>query len=549
MKTYYNLLKKSLLVISISLLTWSASAQIIDRKRPVEWQKLVEGARFMDRFLAMPNGIKRENVWGDIVNNRYVNNGIEMADVSFWGGNILQASDGIFHLYVCGWAENSNKGHMNWPNSKVYHAVSKNSYGPFKIQNMIGKGHNPEAIRLRDGRIVIYVIGGYYIADGENAQEWTYKKFDFDSRGRKIIEGLSNLTFAKRQDASFLMVCRGGGIWISKDGLSTYHQLSDKSVYPNVEGRFEDPVVWRDNLQYHLIVNDWFGRIAFYQRSKDGVHWITEQGEAYIPGISFHQNNEVEHWFKYERPKVLQDEYKRVIQMNFAVIDTVKLNDLPNDNHSSKNICIPLNKGMRLTVLNKKEISSLTRFIDVRIDSEKGFNAQTDIDIHSLRFGSYSKVNFGHGSKVVRTRKEGKNLIVTFEGKGSGITSDEFAPKMLGKDKRGNMIYGYGRLFYVNYKPALLSACSPVYDSVTKEFQLQIENFGLSKSQASEISIEIENNLIRKTKLKELQPYEKVQVSLKNVSININEDSVIKVIFYQNGKVYDKNTFKFKQTN
>ena len=52
-------------------------------------------------------------------------------------------------------------------------------------------------------------------------------------------------------------------------------QLTDKRVYPDVEGRFEDPVVWRDELQYHLIVNDWLGRIAFYQRSKDGVHWVT----------------------------------------------------------------------------------------------------------------------------------------------------------------------------------------------------------------------------------------------------------------------------------
>ena len=51
----------------------------------------------------------------------------------------------------------------------------------------------------------------------------------------------------KRQD-SYLMVCRGGGVWISKDGLSPYMQLTDKRVYPDVEGRFEDPVVWRLSL-------------------------------------------------------------------------------------------------------------------------------------------------------------------------------------------------------------------------------------------------------------------------------------------------------------
>lgn len=547
MKAYYNLRRKILLTISVSFFIGSLSAQITERKRPAEWQNLVENARFMDRFLAMPNGNTKENIWGtEGVKNRYVDNGIEMSDTSFWGGNILQTSDGEYHLYVCGWPEKSKKGHMSWPNSIVYHAVSQNSYGPFKIKNTIGQGHNPEAFRLEDGRIVVYVIGGYYIADNENAKEWAYKKFDFDSRGRKIIEGLSNLTFAKRQDNSYLMVCRGGGIWISKDGLSTYHQLSDKSVYPNVKGKFEDAVVWRDDLQYHLIVNDWFGRIAFYQRSKDGIHWITEQGEAYIPGMSFHQNGEVEQWFKYERPKVLQDKYKRAIQMNFAVIDTVKWNDLPNDNHSSKNICIPLNKGMRLTVLNKKPISSSTRFIDVRISSEKGFNAQTDIAIPSLRFGSYSKVNFGQGVKAIRTRKEGKDLIVTFKGKGSGITPEEFAPKMLGKDKNGHMLYGYAKLLYINYKPAIFSAYNPAYNKTTKEFKLQIENFGLSTSKEIEVSIEIDNNLIGKIKLKALKPYEQVQVSLNNILNDINEDSIIKVLFYQNGKIYDKNTFKYQ---
>ena len=140
-------------------------------------------------------------------------------------------------------------------------------------------------------------------------------------------------------------------------------QLTDKRVYPDVEGRFEDPVVWRDELQYHLIVNDWLGRIAFYQRSKDGVHWVTEQGEAYVPGVSFHKDGAVEHWFKYERPKVFQDEKGRAVQMNFAVIDTIKWNDLPNDKHSSKNISIPLNKGMLLSVLNEEEITPSTRTI------------------------------------------------------------------------------------------------------------------------------------------------------------------------------------------
>ena len=109
----------------------------------------------------MPSGQKAEGIWGtDGIQNRYVDNGIELPDKSFWGGNILQTEDGLYHLYVCGWPENSPRGHMFWSNSTVYHTVSENLSGPYKIVNSIGKGHNPEAFRLKDGRVVVFVIDG-----------------------------------------------------------------------------------------------------------------------------------------------------------------------------------------------------------------------------------------------------------------------------------------------------------------------------------------------------------------------------------------------------
>ena len=104
-------------LLSLALGT-SVKAQVTERARPVEWEQLVPGARFMDRFLPMPDGVKGQAIWGaDSVQNRYVDNGIELPDVSFWGGNILQTPDGKYHLYVCGWPEHSPKGHMFWGNS------------------------------------------------------------------------------------------------------------------------------------------------------------------------------------------------------------------------------------------------------------------------------------------------------------------------------------------------------------------------------------------------------------------------------------------------
>lgn len=536
--------RKTLFTLLVSSLFVTVSAQITERERPAEWQQLITGARFMDRFLPMPPGIVNTNSWGaDSVTHRFIDNGIELSEISFWGGNILQTADNKYHLYVCGWPENSPKGHMAWPNSTVYHAVSNSLSGPFQIQDTIGPGHNPEAFRLKDGRVAIYVINGCYVGGNENSSQWKYKKLEFDSRERKIIEGLSNLTFAQRQDGSYLMVCRGGGIWISRDGLSTYCQLTDKRVYPDVEGEFEDPVVWRDELQYHLIVNDWLGRIAFYQRSKDGVHWVIEQGEAYMPGIAVHQDGVVENWFKYERPKVFQDKYGRALQMNFAVIDTIKWEDLPNDTHSSKNICIPLNKGMRLAVLNKKEITHTTRKIDVKIMAEDGFDPHQDINISSLRFGSYTEVNFGRGCKPLKIRKSGDDLIVTFDGRGNGFTCDEFAPKLIGTDKNGRMIYGYAHLPYVDYKPALLSSRQPIIDTVAGVIKLEIVNLGLSVSQRVEVEVKNKGVVLMRKTMEALQPYQKTILSDNITQIITDNDIPYEVIFYQNGKIISRSQF------
>lgn len=538
-------MKKLYVWLWASVVCASLEAQVTERTRPAEWEQLVPGARFMDRFLPMPDGVKGTHVWGtDSVQNRYVDNGIECSDMSFWGGNILQTPDGKYHLYVCGWPERSPKGHMFWSNSMVFHTVSDRLSGPYRIQNSIGKGHNPEAFRLADGRVVVYVIGGYYIAENENSPVWYYQQFSFDPRDRKIIEGLSNLTFARRPDGSYLMVCRGGGVWISRDGLSPYRQLTDKRVYPAVEGEFEDPVVWRDNLQYHLIVNDWLGRIAFYQRSKDGIHWVTEQGEAYVPGVSFHRDGEVEHWFKYERPKVFQDSLGRAIQMNFAVIDTIKWNDLPGDRHSSKNICIPLNKGLLLSVLNAEPITPSTKRIEVRIKAEPGFNPQTDVDVKSLRFGSFTEVNFGRGCKALKTRNEGDDLIVVFNGKGSGITADEFAPKLIGRSTKGELLYGYARLPYVDYAPALLSARCPQYDKERGVLKVRVGNWGLSASQQAQVEVLCDGKTVATGQVQALSPYEEVEAVLKPAMASFVEVAPYEVVLRCGDKEVERVTFK-----
>jgi hypothetical protein len=474
------------LVLQLLLLAGVLDAQITERERPPAWDKLSFGGRFMDRLLPIPvMGSLSSDTWGaDNVIPRYVDNGLEDMEWSYWGGNALKGADGNYHLYVCRWREDSRKGHMEWPRSLVVHAVADNPLGPYRVQETVGKGHNPEIFRLQDGRYVIYVIGGYYIAD-TLAGPWEYAKFTFDPQGKPIIEGLSNLSFAKRHDGSYLMVCRGGGIWISDDGLSTYRQVSPESVYPKVEGRFEDPVLWRTHIQYHMIVNDWYGRIAYYLRSKDGLQWKVDPGEAYLPGIARYEDGTVEDWFKYERMKVLQDELGRATQAHFAVIDTLKHEDRRSDRHSSKHICIPLAVGRQLEILNREVIDCHTDSIKVQVRAEEGFDPHKDMDFSTLRFGAPEEVNYGFGSQLLDVQDAGKDLVLVFEGKGNGLSERNFTTKLLGRDREGKLLFGYARLPWVNYPDApatVFAESGAIANSATSSTEdydtIRVEDFG-----------------------------------------------------------------------
>lgn len=514
-------MKRTLLIIVTLLIHFSYSqAQIVERQRPAAWDSLIYGGRFMDLFLPMPDlGGMTSNTWGAPgVVPRDTNNGIEDPKWSYWGGKIRLMGDGKYHLFTCRWAENSPHGHFEWGNSIVVHAISNNPAGPYKVIKVIGPGHNPEWYISQNGKFVIYVINGYYEADNINGP-WEYKKFDFDLRDRQVIADMSNMTFAQREDGSYLMICRGGGVWISKDGLSTYSQVTDSSAYPPVDGRFEDPFVWKDNVQYHMIVNDWLGRIAWYLRSKDGIHWKTDSGEAYMPGVSHRPDGSVESWFKYERIKMLQDDYGRAIQANFAVIDTLKWMDLPNDNHSSKLITIPLTVSKLMKVINTEPITTATKEIKVLISAEEGFNPNTDINLESLKLGAPDVVDFGKGGKLISIEKQGYDALLIFDGTGNGITDNEFTIKLLGKDINGKLLFAYARIPGVTYIEPILTSRKPVIDSITHQLSVDIDNFGLVASVTGTVSVYLENNqqkiALGKATLPALQPYERKTIAIK----------------------------------
>ncbi|WP_234367702.1 hypothetical protein [Parabacteroides pacaensis] len=153
----------------------------------------------------------------------------------------------------------------------------------------------------------------------------------------------------------------------------------------------------------------------------------------------------------------------------------------------------------------------------MRIKAEEGFNPQMDVDIASLRFEASAEVNYGKGCTVMRTENDDADLMVIFNGRGNGITEDEFAPKLIGKYKNGNMLYGYARLPYLDYNEPLISARAPVF----KEgyCSIEIENFGQVTSDKVNLKVESVNDagkkqLITLGKVPGLQPYEKTLLML-----------------------------------
>ena len=152
--------------------------------------------------------------------------------------------------------------------------------------------------------------------------------------------------------------------------------------------------------------------------------------------------------------------------------------------------------------------------------------------------------NYGHGSKPLRTRKEGKDLIVVFNGKDSGITPDEFAPKLIGKNRKGEVIFGYASLPHVDYRPSLVSARKPVYVKEEGRLDIRVENFGLSTSAPVELEIWLDGASIGKQTVPSIAPYSSVTVSHTIDNLQTTDNSVWRVMLCDtNGKTLENVSF------
>lgn len=480
----------------------------------------VRGGQFKDLILPVPivKELTSKGIWGsDNVLPRDKDNGIEDNTWCYWGGNPIKGKDGRYHLAVCRWLEST--GHMGWFESEVAHCVSDTPIGPYVITGtIVEKGHNPEVIRLPDGPFALHVMSSdVYVADHMPGPWKRIGRMTMNPRGLRPTGRLgSNLTTEFRPDGSVLLMTKGGDIAISRKGILGPYNLVAICTYTRNSGYAEDPVIWRSRHQYHCIYNHAQDRKSGYMRSLDGIHWKNEEGLPYDASSTYYTDGTRNEWHKFERAKVLQDELGRATHLSLALIDVAKGQDKGNDNHSSKNMIVPLVREKLISIVGNERITTDTMNIGLKIEAEPGFDPRRDLDVNSLRFGSDSLVNIGQGGKAVGSKADGDNLVVDFEGT-HGLNRFDFDFKLIGRTKKGDLVIGY----------ALLPGKSPTAASLValpvqvKDETLAgvVENSGLETSEPAQVVVMEHSKMgwkeLKRVSIPALEPYASQTVSLK----------------------------------
>ncbi|RJE72526.1 hypothetical protein [Reichenbachiella sp. MSK19-1] len=430
--------------------------------------KAVEGASFIDLIRPMSIHTElREDLWGgDEVLPRDPDNGIEHPDWSYWGGHPIKDQDGKYHMLVVRWPEDGLKGHWEWPNSTVVHSVSHEPEGPYVPTKGVayaykeGLGHNADVIRLNDGSYLLYALidweptlftsesmSGPWKREGVMQIDYDTAYWD-DDRGYQVERNLSGVQL---EDGSMLFVTKFGRMIKSTEGLLGPYKVLTDVIQKNESiperyrhSNYEDPVMWRDEVQFHLLINAFLDKRAIYLRSPDGIRWTFDPGLAYDPEVTRYVDGTDTHWYKLERPHVIQDSYGRATHLSLAALDVPKADDLSNDLHNSKNLIIPLRTHCRLDLISPNVLDA--KKIKVLIRDESSFEAMEYVDIASLRFGASSEVNYGRGAKALKYEKVKEGLLVTFDGMRHGLTVEDFTAKLIGKSNSGELILGFIRL-------------------------------------------------------------------------------------------------------
>lgn len=358
--------KKIIIFLSIIVVAVAAAVlAVLLSKKPSEKQDSVKHdnkkatvGQFMDCVQPMPIVDKlTTDCWGSGVGARDQGNGLEDKSNSqycYWDGKILKdKKSGKYYMFASRWDEAN--GHGGWFGSNAVYAVSDNLYGPYTEKGLLwpddqgGKGHNVWPLELHKndphGKYAIIVSetrgGDVFVSDSLDGPWLNIGQL-------KVNEGYwqSNTCVIARPDGKYEIINRTGDIAISDDLMGEY-EVQTRNIWGQVRGMptecIEDAVMWYSDGLYHVTVNKWDSRNAYYLTSENGIDgWKLNDGSAYQPDTDFlrYTDGTVNHWNKIERPNVYIEDGV-VTAMTFSVIDVPKDKEGGRDSHGSKVIVVP----------------------------------------------------------------------------------------------------------------------------------------------------------------------------------------------------------------
>lgn len=375
---------------------------------------------FVDGFMPMTIlSTLKDDVWGvPLVGKRDQDNGLEdrtLANYCYWDGTILKGTDeetgkDKYYMFASRWDQAN--GHSGWGGSVAVYATSDNLEGPYTDQGMLwgdyyeGAGHNVFAFEIsktdpayKEGyRYAISVSDTGLHGDQMNGSIHISKSLDgpWEHVGIMETDGkfrLSNVTITQRPDGTYLATGRDGDIATATSVRGPWTTQRQK-LWWDIPGMntsaLEDPVLWYSDGMYHIVVNNWQEKYAYYLTSYDGVQdWTLHTGTAYSAETMAqhlqYTDGTKNSWTKLERPGVYIED-GTLKAMTLAAIDSEKDDDRGNDEHGSKVIVIPYNGKALAEFAKTDEYTPAST-------NRKGLAAQTDTHIQS--WGDEAGKNYG----------------------------------------------------------------------------------------------------------------------------------------------------------
>lgn len=291
--------------------------------------------------------------------------GFQMEGYWIWCPSVIRGDDGKYHMFASRWPK-SIVFHPGWmTNSEIVRAVSDTPEGPYIFQEVVlpargaeywdGRAtHSGRIIRWRDLFVLFYTGITHPLPDVAPGEPLTvqdprcivarsskrigiavsksilgpWQRFDapiLPTRPNSFYSFLtSNPAPVVTPDGRILLIFKSRryngnthsdmmiGVAEADTVFGPYRVLTDQPIFgPTRLGEIEDPFVWCDGREYHMIAKDMHGTLCgefhggVHACSPDAIHWRLHANPlAYSRTIRW-DNGDIQTLGSFERPSLL----------------------------------------------------------------------------------------------------------------------------------------------------------------------------------------------------------------------------------------------------